>query len=171
MQEPSPSEEDCDCSSTVTDEIPSIHLQEIDSIITLIKIDYDLFTSINSNNEPVNFDRGIGSVFGTWERSSRRHTRKGWAWYSALLTHNQNCIVAQDITQSFHAEPWNTRKNPKTVKIYRGKECGQKIYHPGQQNVLPLDLQTFGPPIGSLWPSGDEGDTTCTEEDAAPAEL
>ena len=41
MQEPSPSEEDCDCSSTVTDEIPSIHLQEINSIITSIKIDYD----------------------------------------------------------------------------------------------------------------------------------
>ena len=37
MQEPSPLEEDCDCSSTVTDEIPSIHLQEINSIITSIK--------------------------------------------------------------------------------------------------------------------------------------
>ena len=47
MQEPSPSEEDCDCSSTVADEIPSIHLQEINSTITSIKIDYDLFTSIN----------------------------------------------------------------------------------------------------------------------------
>ena len=28
MQEPSPSEEDGDCSSTMADEIPSIHLQE-----------------------------------------------------------------------------------------------------------------------------------------------